>query len=53
MKFNLNGSFINLPINIENLLMQKKVDSYQIEFKDGWIPNRIYRSIFTFANNLN
>ena len=30
MKFNLNGSFINLPINVEDLLMQKNVDSYQI-----------------------
>ena len=40
-----------LPINIEDLLMQRKVESNRIEFKTGWNPDRIYRSICTFAND--
>lgn len=40
-----------LPINVEDILKQKKVDSYRIKFKAGWNPDRIYHSIFTFANN--
>lgn len=40
-----------LPINIEDLLMQKIVESNRIEFKVGWNPDRIYRSICAFANN--
>ena len=41
-----------LPINIENLLRQRKVESNRIEFKKGWKPNRIYCSICAFANDL-
>ncbi len=41
-----------LPINIEDLLRQRKVESNRIEFKKGWNPDRIYRSICAFANDL-
>lgn len=40
-----------LPINVEDLLRQRKVESNRIEFKKGWNPDRIYRSICTFAND--
>lgn len=40
-----------LPINVEDLLMQRKVESNRIEFKKGWNPDRIYRSICAFAND--
>ncbi len=40
-----------LPINVEDLLRQRKVESNRIEFKRGWNPDRIYRSICAFAND--
>ena len=40
-----------LPINVEDLLKQRKVESDRIEFKKGWNPDRIYRSICAFAND--
>jgi len=40
-----------LPINVEDLLMQRKVESNRIEFKKGWNPDSIYRSICAFAND--
>lgn len=40
-----------LPINIEDLLRQRRVESNRIEFKKGWNPERIYRSICAFAND--
>ena len=40
-----------LPINVEDLLRQRKVETNRIEFKKGWNPDRIYRSICAFAND--
>ncbi len=40
-----------LPINIEDLLLQRKVESSRIEFKEGWNPSSIYHSICAFAND--
>ena len=40
-----------LPINVEDLLRQRKVEFNRIEFKKGWNPDRIYRSICAFAND--
>ena len=34
-----------IPINIENLLNKHKIESNRIEFKKGWNPDRIYRTI--------
>jgi ATP-dependent DNA helicase RecG len=42
---------MTLPINVEDLLKQRKVESNRIEFKKGWNPDRIYRSICAFAND--
>lgn len=41
-----------LPINIEDLLNKRKVESNRIEFKASWNPDKIYRSISAFATDL-
>lgn len=40
-----------LPINVEDLLIQRKVESNRIEFKKGWNPVSIYHTICAFAND--
>jgi ATP-dependent DNA helicase RecG len=40
-----------LHINIEDLLSARTVESDRIEFKEGWNPDDIYRSICAFAND--
>jgi ATP-dependent DNA helicase RecG len=40
-----------LPVNIEDLLSARTVESDRIEFKEGWNPDAIYRSICAFAND--
>lgn len=40
-----------LPINIERLLSGSAVESNQLEYKEGWNPDTIYRSICAFAND--
>lgn len=41
-----------LPINIEDLLNKQKVEDNRIEFKRGWNPDKIYRTICAFATDL-
>lgn len=41
-----------LPINIEDLLYKRKVESNRIEFKAGWNPDKIYHTICAFATDL-
>lgn len=40
-----------LPINIEDLLNKRKVESNRIEFKGGWNPDKIYHTICAFATD--
>lgn len=40
-----------LHINIEDLLSANTIESDRIEFKEGWNPDAIYRSICAFAND--
>ncbi len=42
----------NLPISVETLLKREKIESDRIEFKSGWNPDSIYRSICAFANDI-
>lgn len=42
---------MQLHINIEDLLHHRSVESDRIEFKEGWNPDAIYRSICAFAND--
>jgi len=41
-----------IPINIEDLLNKRKIESNRIEFKTGWNPVCIYHSICAFANDI-
>lgn len=40
-----------LPIDIEDLLNKNRVESNRIEFKAGWNPDDIFRSICAFATD--
>lgn len=40
-----------LHLNIEDLLSARAVESERIEYKEGWNPDAIYRSICAFAND--
>ena len=40
-----------LPINVESLLNGRAVESNQLEYKEGWNLDAIYRSICAFAND--
>ena len=40
-----------LPISVEQLLGSGVVESSRIEYKEGWNPDAIYRSICAFAND--
>jgi ATP-dependent DNA helicase RecG len=40
-----------LPINISQLLNGTVIETERIEFKEGWNPDAIYRSICAFAND--
>lgn len=42
---------MTLPININDLLTAHAIESDRIEFKQGWNPDTIYRSICAFAND--
>ena len=42
---------MTLHINLEDLLSARTVESDRIEFKEGWNPDAIYRSICAFAND--
>ncbi len=40
-----------LHVNIEDLLNARSVESERLEFKAGWNPDAVYRSICAFAND--
>jgi ATP-dependent DNA helicase RecG len=41
-----------LPINISELLKSRIIEYDRIEFKEGWNPDAIYRSVCAFANDI-
>lgn len=41
-----------IPINVEELINQRVVESTRIEFKSDWNPNPIIHSICAFANDI-
>jgi len=41
----------SLPINLEDLLRQRTVERERIEYKTGWNPDPILRTICAFAND--
>lgn len=42
---------MELEFDVEDLLRKNKVESDRIEFKKGWNPDDIYRSICAYAND--
>jgi ATP-dependent DNA helicase RecG len=42
---------MELPVNVELLLSNKVVENNRIEYKRGWNPDTVYRSICAFAND--
>ena len=42
---------MRLPVNIEELLSGRAVEGNRIEYKTGWNPDAIYRTICAFAND--
>ena len=40
-----------LPINLEDLLRQRTVERDRIEYKAGWNPDPIIRTLCAFAND--
>jgi len=40
-----------LPINLEDLLRRRTVEGERIEYKKGWNPDAIIRTICAFAND--
>ena len=42
---------MRLPINIEELLSGRAVEGDRLEYKTGWNPDAIYRTICAFAND--
>ena len=42
---------MKLPINIEELLSGRAVEGERLEYKTGWNPDAIYRTICAFAND--
>ncbi|MDD3627729.1 MAG: putative DNA binding domain-containing protein, partial [bacterium] len=44
---------MSLPININELINGKSVEWERIEFREGWNPERILKTICAFANDFN
>ena len=40
-----------LPINVVDLIHQRKVERTRIEYKEGWNPEPIVHTIVAFAND--
>ena len=42
---------MSLPIDVSDLIHQKKVERTRIEYKSGWNPEPIIHTITAFAND--
>lgn len=38
-----------LPINLDDLLRQRRVEGERIEYKTGWNPDAVIRTLCAFA----
>ena len=41
-----------LPLNLDDLLRQRTVEGDRIEYKAGWDPDAVVRTLCAFANDL-
>ncbi len=42
---------MSLPLNIDDLIHQRKVESARIEYKKDWNPEKVLHSVCAFAND--
>ncbi len=42
---------MKLPVNLDDLLRQRTVESERIEYKAGWNPDAVLRTVCAFAND--
>ena len=42
---------VALPINLQNLLRHRTVESERIEYKTAWNPDAVIRTLCAFAND--
>ncbi len=40
-----------LPLNLDDLLRQRTVEGDRIEYKAGWSPDAVVRTLCAFAND--
>ena len=45
-------SEVSLPLNIDDLIHQRKVESARIEYKKDWNPEKVLHSVCAFANDI-
>ena len=43
---------MSLPMNIDDLIHQRKVESARIEYKKDWNPEKVLHSVCAFANDI-
>ena len=43
---------MGIPVNIEELIYQRVIESTRIEYKKDWNPNAIIHTICAFANDI-
>ena len=41
-----------LPLNIDDMIHQRKVESARIEYKKDWNPEKVLHSVCAFANDM-
>ena len=41
-----------LPLNIDDLIHQRKVEGVRIEYKKDWNPEKVLYSVCAFANDI-
>ena len=41
-----------LPLNIDDLIHQRKEESARIEYKKDWNPEKVLHSVCAFANDI-
>ena len=43
---------VALPLDIDDLIHQRKVEGARIEYKRGWNPEKVPHSVCAFANDI-
>ena len=51
-KARLAKAHMALPVNIDDLVNHRKVESARIEYKAGWNPEKILHTLCAFANDI-